>query len=216
MKLHMKWKSWNKNTCMMTLNEMRRTLEQRKGSAKELLADVKSLRKEIKLEKAKLENLEQARTIIRLVGLETQQQLQFHISDIASLALESIFPDPYKLVLDFVERRDKTECDIFFERNGERLKPIDSAGGGAVDVAAFALRIACWSMATKRTRNTIILDEPMRFLSEDYQKDASEMIKELSKKLGIQFIIVTHEDTLAESADKIFEVSIKKGVTKVK
>ena len=41
------------------------------------------------------------------------------------------------------------------------------------------------------------------------------MIKEISQKLGIQFIVVTHENALTESADKIFEVSIKKGISKI-
>jgi ABC-type lipoprotein export system ATPase subunit len=42
------------------------------------------------------------------------------------------------------------------------------------------------------------------------------MIKDLSTKLGIQFIIVTHEETLAAYADRVFEVSIKKGISKIK
>lgn len=43
------------------------------------------------------------------------------------------------------------------------------------------------------------------------------MIKEISNKLGIQFIIVTHEETLTEAADKVFEVSInRKGRSVVK
>ena len=41
------------------------------------------------------------------------------------------------------------------------------------------------------------------------------MIKEVSDKLGIQFIIVTHEATLAAEADKVFETKIKNGKTKI-
>jgi DNA repair exonuclease SbcCD ATPase subunit len=59
------------------------------------------------------------------------------------------------------------------------------------------------------------LDEPLRFLSSDNQEKASRMIKELSQRLGIQFIIVTHESILASYADKVFEVSIRKGRSKV-
>jgi ABC-type sugar transport system ATPase subunit len=83
-------------------------------------------------------------------------------------------------------------------------------------VAAFALRIASWSMQKPKSRNVIILDEPLKYLSENYQEKGSAMIKEISQRLGIQFIIVTHEQTLASYADKVFEVSIKKGVSQVK
>lgn len=200
----------------MTLTETRNKLEQLKGKRDEVENSIRKLRKELRENNKLLHNLIEAKEIIKLVGLETQKTLQFHISDIASLALESIFQEPYKLVLEFVERRNKTECDIMFEREGIHFDPLDSSGVGAVDVAAFALRIASWSMAVKRTRNTIILDEPMRFLSAEYQENASEMIKEISKKLGIQFIIITHEPTYASFADRTFTVSINKGVSKVK
>ena len=95
------------------------------------------------------------------------------------------------------------------------IDPIEASGVGAIDVASFALRIASWTMAIPKTRNVIILDEPMKHLSTEYQEKASAMIKELSQKLGLQFIIITHEEVLTSSADKIFEVSIRKGKTKI-
>jgi DNA repair exonuclease SbcCD ATPase subunit len=71
-------------------------------------------------------------------------------------------------------------------------------------------------MASPRTRNTIILDEPFRFLSEDHQEQAGIMLKEISKKLGIQFLVVTHNPILAEVADRTFNVNIKKGISFIK
>jgi DNA repair exonuclease SbcCD ATPase subunit len=130
--------------------------------------------------------------------------------------MEAVFDNPYELKVDFVQRRNKTECDLLFVRDGQTLDPLSASGGGTVDVAAFALRIASWSMARPRSRNVIILDEPLRFLSADCQERASKMIKEISDKLGIQFLIVTHESILANYADKTFEVSIRKGVSQVK
>jgi ABC-type lipoprotein export system ATPase subunit len=70
-------------------------------------------------------------------------------------------------------------------------------------------------MNRPHTRPVIILDEPLRFLSVDLQERASIMIKEISKKLGLQFIIITHEQTLASYADRVFETRIRKGITKV-
>jgi DNA repair exonuclease SbcCD ATPase subunit len=55
------------------------------------------------------------------------------------------------------------------------------------------------------------LDEPFRFVSSDLQDRASQMVKELSEKLGLQFIIITHNPTLASYADKTFEVHLHKG-----
>jgi len=201
---------------MNNIQLLRNTLEQQKGQKFQIEQSLSKLKEELRGKKRSLHRHEQAREIVRIVGMETQKQLQFHISDITSLALEAVFLDPYTLEVEFVQRRNKTECDLFFVRDGMKVDPLTASGVGAVDVATFALRIASWSMAMPRTRNTIILDEPFRYLSEDYQEKASQMVKEISEKLGIQFIIVTHEPVLASYADKTFEVSIRKGKSKVK
>lgn len=192
------------------IQAIRNKLEQRKGQLISLRKTIKSLRLEIKDLKRDYIRHEKAHEIIKQVGLATQQQLQFHISDITSLALDAVFPEPYKLKLEFVEKRNKTECEIKFVQGEEELEPLSETGGGAVDIAAFALRIASWTMSIDRTRNVIILDEPLKFLSKEYHERASQMIKEISDKLGLQFIIVTHNDTLASYADKVFEIGIHK------
>jgi len=199
----------------MNLQTLRQRLDQQKGRRIQIENDLSSSRQALTDTRRKLRRHEQALEIIRIVGLETQKQLQFHISDITSLALDAVFPDPYELKVEFVERRNQTECDLKFVRGEMEIDPLTASGVGAVDVAAFALRIASWSMAQPRTRSTIILDEPFRFLSENYQDKASQMLKELSEKLGLQFIIVTHEQVLTEYADKTFRVSIHKGISKV-
>ena len=197
------------------IKDLRTQLERQKGQQLQIKNTIALTNRAVKEKKRDLSRHEKAREIIREVGLKTQQQLSFHISDITSLALEAVFADPYKLVVDFVQRRNKTECDLYFDRDGNRVDPLLASGGGAVDVAAFALRIASWSMQRPKSRNVIILDEPLRFLSANHQEQASQMIKEVSEKLGIQFIIITHEPILASYADKVFETKIKKGITEV-
>jgi len=153
-----------------------------------------------------LKQAEKAKEVIREVGIRTQQQIQYHISDVTSLAMQAVFPDPYTLEVEFIQRRNKTECDIYFARNGNRVDPLNASGGGVVDVASLALRVASWSLMSPRTRGTIIQDEPMRFVSSDLQERAGEMVAEISKKLGLQFIMITHEEPLTIHADKVHVV----------
>jgi DNA repair exonuclease SbcCD ATPase subunit len=200
---------------MSTITELRNKIEQQKGQKYQIERNLLNARTELSEYKRSLHRHEQAREIIREVGLKTQQSLQFHISDITSLALDAVFPDPYELAVEFIQRRNKTECDLYFVRDGNKIDPLTASGVGAVDVSSFALRIASWSMMQPRPCNTIILDEPFRFLSEDYQEQASIMLHEISQRLGIQFIIVTHEQVLASYADRIFEVKIRKGHSKI-
>lgn len=200
----------------MTTSQLRTTLERKKGQREQITKSLSTTTSDITSLKADLILHEQAREVIRTVGMNTQKQLQYHISDIASLALNAVFENPYELKVDFVQRRNKTECDILFVRDGMELDPLTASGVGAVDIASFALRIASWSMQRPHTMNTIILDEPMKCLSAEYHERASQMIKEVSDKLGLQILMISHNETLAASADRTFRVSMKNGRSIVK
>lgn len=200
----------------MKSKDFRLKLERKKGAKETLIQEINNLRISIKKSKRSIRHHEHAREIMREVGNKTQKQLQYHISDITTLALEAVFDDPYTLKVDFILRRNKTECDLIFKRGEMEIDPLESSGGGAVDIASFALRVASWSMSQNKIRNTIILDEPLRFLSADKQEKASKMIKELSDKLGIQFIFVTHETILTEYADNIIPISKEGKFSKIK
>lgn len=200
---------------MERIRLLRQRFDQEKGKKAQLEKNIFDLEDKLKQNKRDLRRHDMAREIIREVGIKTQEQLSYHISDITSLALEAIFDEPYELIAEFVQRRNKTECDLYFTRDGNKVDPISASGGGAVDVAAFALRIAAWSMMVPKTRNTIILDEPLRFLSQDKQEYASKVISDISKRMGLQFIIITHEEELANYADKKFTVRQRKGISHI-
>lgn len=205
---------------MNSIQQLRNTLEQQKGQKIQILNSITTSRTHLRELKQSLRKHEKAREVIREVGLKTQQQLQFHISDITSLALEAVFDNPYELKVEFVQRRNKTECDLYFERNGEQADPLTASGGGAVDVAAFALRVASCSMARPRTRNVLLLDEPFKHLKgAEANQRVLDMINEISRKMKLQIIMVSDErisrEDIIASSDKVFEVKIKKGISQV-
>lgn len=151
--------------------------------------------------------VDHAQAFIQIVAQQTQEQLRFHIEDIVQLCLDTCFPDEYTFQILFEIKRGKTEARLCFVKDGHEIDPMDASGGGVIDLAAFALRIAAWSLG--KSDNTIILDEPFRFLSKDLQPRAGEIMKELATKLNIQFILVTHNPDIIESSHRVFEVSLK-------
>lgn len=183
-------------------------LDRLKGRKEQVRLSKESVEKTLLEIESEQKDLEEAQAIVQTVAQATQTELEYHVSELVSLALEAVFPEPYKMALDFELRRGKTEADItLVDISGAKIDPMTSTGGGVVDVASFGLRVTCWSLKTKRTRPTLILDEPFRFLSSDLQQKASIMLKELSHRLGIQFIIVTHEKELIEGkVDRLFEI----------
>lgn len=192
------------------MTEYRQILERRKGQRDQVLHELEQSEQSLKLLNRQALYCEEAQLIIQTVAELTQNQLVFHVSELVTLALASVFQDPYEFGMEFVLRRGRTECDLFFVRNKKRVDPLGASGGGAVDVAAFALQIALWSLGRPRYRNVLIIDEPLRFLSRHYSLKAGEMLKEISEKLGMQIITVTHLEDIAQAADFLFEVSITK------
>lgn len=199
----------------MTFEDIKKAINKKVGERDSTQALLVESNANLLLVKKETKRHEKALELVKLAALKTQEQIQFHISDITSLALSAVFPEPYELVLEFVERRNKTECDLYFKRNEERMDPLDSSGGGPVDIASFALRIASWSLQQPNGSNTIILDEPFKNLSKEYREQGAMLLQQVSQKLGIQFIIITHMPILTQYADKVFNVDIKNKISKV-
>jgi hypothetical protein len=193
------------------VTEYRQILERRKGQRDQVLHELEQSEQNLKLLNRQALYCEEAQLIIQTVAELTQNQLVFHIKELVTLALASVFQDPYQFGIEFVLRRGRTECDLFFIRNEKSVDPLSASGGGAVDVAAFALQIALWSLGRPRFRNVLILDEPLRFLKgNDLPEKGALMIKEISEKLGIQVIIVSHIPDQIEGSDKVFELKLVK------
>lgn len=185
--------------------KLRALLEQEKGRLQQLTLSQETYKQRVSALQVLQVDIEEALSIVQTVAQATQKQLEFYLSDIVSYALGLVFDEPYRFKLEFVVRRGKTECDLWLERDGELTSPMDEAGGGVVDVAAFALRLSLWSL--NKNRATIIFDEPFRFVSANYRGRVAQMVKEVSERIGLQIILVSHDKELAKVADRSFRVT---------
>lgn len=155
-----------------------------------------------------------AKALIQEAAQMTQQKIEFHVSNLVTMALAAVWDDPYEFRLEFVKRRGTTEADLWFVRNSSKAEPMESSGGGAKDIASFALRVGYWSL-TKASRPIMIIDEPFRNLSEALQPRAAEMLRTLSDRLGLQIICASHITMLKQQADRTFEVQLIENTSKI-
>lgn len=201
---------------MSNISSLRSRLDQLKGKKAHIEQSLQEAKEKLKTQMRGIKRHELALDTIRMAALATQQQLQYHISDVVSSALDTVFDDPYEMVVEFVQRRNKTECDLFFKKGDLILDPLSASGCGAVDIASFALRVASWTMRKPRSRNVIILDEPFKHLSVDLLPQAGELLKKICDEMNVQIIMVTHSDELVDSADKVFRIKQIDRTSKVK
>lgn len=196
----------------MTPEEMRKRITQDLAK-KELLSDQLETISMCKNSTIRVKlHQEKARLILQQIATTTQQNLQYHISAIVTKALQDVFDGKLQFECVFESKRGRTECQLLFRtENGDLLTPIDSSGGGAIDIASFALRLTFWAL--KNSRGVLIFDEPFKFLSCDLWPKAAQMLQSLAKNMGVQIIMVTHIPDFIEVADKAFKITKKNGIS---
>ena len=123
-----------------------------------------------------------------------QTRCQERISNVVTRCLTAVFPDSkYKFRLVFEEKRNQTEARcVLTDASGNEYDPVESTGGGVMDVVAFGLRLACLMLQRPAPEKILILDEPARFLSKQYRGNFVDLLDSLAKELGVQIIAVTH------------------------
>jgi len=156
------------------------------------------------------ETLATVTELVQKTAKTLQQRLVSTIEHVVNVAFETIFHGEYEFRIQFLEKRGRVEPRIVFVRDGNEIEPADAVGGGAIDVAAMALRLAFWSLK-KTSPPVLVFDEPMKFLSTGYREFAGKLISRFSRRMGVQMIIVTHMPELVVWGDRVFQVELHGG-----
>jgi len=186
-----------------------------KGKLEELETREAKLNRNILANETLLGNLELARTVFVNATRVTQSHVKKFIEEIVGLALQAVYGSEYDFKLKFEVKRNQSEISPVIIKNGEEFSPKDECGGGIIDVASFAFRVVMWALSGKQSRATFILDEPFKFVSKDLTEYISAMLTEISKLLGLQIIMVSHDEGLIEVADRSWTVTQDGGISTV-
>jgi len=143
---------------------------------------------------------EEAQKILQVVAQAIQEQVHDKIAAVVTRCLETIFDEPYQFKIEFERKRGRTEANLIFVRGGLVLTdPINEAGGGVIDVAAFALRLACLILERPIRRRVLVLDEPFsKVRGSQNRQRMRELIESLAEDFGVQFILNVDGDVYPE------------------
>jgi len=192
-----------KESIYMRLDQIREIVKKREIEQK-LLSKQSNERKN-KLESIGIEifDMIEARNIVSEAARITQQQFKMLVEELVTTAIQAVFPNKdYKFVMQFVLQNNRPQINLLVQDGeNEPYIPKEEQGGGLLDIISFALRVVLWSLEKPRSRNILIMDEPFRWTG-NLTELAANMMKEISKKLGLQIIMVTHDERLMEIADK--------------
>jgi len=154
--------------------------------------------------------VEEAQSIAQQIAQTLQQQVHQKISRIVTQSLQAVFDDPYEFKIIFDRKRGKTEARMVFVRDGVELDdPMNEVGGGVIDVASLALRLASVLLSRPPHRRLIILDEPFKNVrGKEFRKRVRGMMLALCESMGFQFVLnVDHHAFPEFTLGKIVELS---------
>lgn len=173
------------------------------------------------------QEFKQVEAALKLQGdcVEIVKQLDAKLRDRITKVVENLVTRFYRYIfqnedtfkIKYANKRGTINASFLLEttKNGKKIQldPLEDDAGGKADVIALGLRIAGLIAYSPTLPKVLVLDEPLKFVSNslsgsDYKKRAAEFLKKLSVEYGIQFIIVTHDSEFVEVADKQFNVSL--------
>lgn len=140
-----------------------------------------------------------------------RDQSKKQIEQLTTNCMQFIFENESEFEIDIQELYGKASADFYIvDKINElevRTKPIESRGGGLVDILSLALRISFMQLYKPTLGGPLVLDEPGKHVSEEYIHNVADFLKRSSEMFNRQVIMVTHNAHLASIATNSYKVS---------
>jgi len=190
----------------LTLAENKRTLYKRE-----------SQQNKDKIEKLKdsLTELDKVQVILNHMEQSLRGNFITYIEELVSYGISIVFDENMKFIIEYSRRANMPVVNFYIEDSQGTTDIYGAKGGGLVNIVAFLLRVILLVHCKPSLQRIMFLDESFSMVSRKFLPNVAQLLRELSDKLQIQFVLITHEDTFKDVADKIYEVEKKNGISHV-
>ena len=106
-----------------------------------------------------------------------------------------------KFEIKLYSYRNEPAIDVTVTEGELEVDPQKSCGGGVNDIISLVLKIIF--IYLKGSTRILILDESLKFLSRNYLEQASSFISDISKRMNLQVILVSHKPELEVNCDNL-------------
>ena len=188
----------------MTTQELKTRYDKLEGFYEALKARKASLEAEVALLKGETDLLSKASVVLKhLLDVMVKDEIN-RMAGLMTYGLKTVFDDQR---LTFVPVMSKKAEKVYIElntRNGDVEGGFGSFGGSVAVIESFLLRVLC--MLKMGLARFMVLDETFASVGAEYISSTSRLIGELSKKLGMDVLLVTHQMEFQTHADNVYRV----------
>ncbi len=146
-------------------------------------------------------------TLDILQALEANWRRGFEeaLASLVSHGLTAVFGEPVTITIETTVKRDTTSMRLLLQQGDVVMGDIvDGTGGSIVSVLSVLLHVLF--VVSSPLRRIVVLDEPFAAVADNHIPALGSLLRELSERLDMQFIIVSHEEALMDAADVVYEV----------
>ena len=168
---------------------------------------LKKVEKEIK-ERENLEDenltLTELKEFLFQISANYREDICSLFTNLVTEALTSIFEKEIKFEIKLYSYRNEPAVDITVTEEDLEVDPQKSCGGGVNDIISLVLKIIF--IYLKNSNRILILDESLKFLSRNYLEQASSFIRDISQRMNLQIILVSHKPELEVGCDNLITI----------
>ena len=148
--------------------------------------------------------------LLTVVQGVTRDKIKDSFENIISWGLKYIFQEDYKFCLVFSRRGNLQELDFAIKSPDldEAINPMDSRGGGILNVISIILRLVLMEVSVPKINGFIILDEAFKNVNgQEYINQLNSFVLEINKKFDRQIIHISDmENFKSETSYNLIEI----------
>jgi len=188
----------------MLITEIQSRVDRLDGFYQALKGQEKSLNQEMVDLKKRIDILTKASLVIKhLLDIMVKDEIN-KMAGLVTYGLQTIFEDQelsFKPVIS--KKNDRIYIELRTLNKGVECE-YGTYGGSVAVIESFLLRIIC--MLKMKLARVLLLDETFGSISAEYIQSTSKFIGELSNKLGLDVLLVTHEPEFKNYANRIYRL----------
>ncbi len=186
------------------VKELQRQTDQIDGFYQVYLLQQKELTETINTLKKDIDRDMKASTVLKhLLDIMVKDEVD-RMAGLITYGLTTIFDDQnITFKPEITKKNEKIYIELKTNSNGNE-GGYKSFGGSVAVIESFLLRVLC--LLKKTYVRLMILDETFSAVGEEYIANTGKLISELSKKIGLDVLLVTHQKEFQHNADHVYKV----------
>ena len=187
-----------------SVTEIQSRIDRLDGFYQALKSQERAVKQEVSDLKHKAEVLNKSSLVIKhLLDIMVKDEIN-KMAGLVTYGLNTIFEDQdlsFKPVIS--KKNDRIYIELRTSNNGIESE-FGTYGGSVAVIESFLLRIIC--MLKMKLARVILLDETFGSISSEYIQTTSKFVSELSTKLGLDVLLVTHQPEFKNFAKRVYRI----------